>query len=422
MALGPIGRATLRTSSVLGLRLLVQASTLLLVARLLGPHQFGTFAGVAAVAVMLGTLSTFGTHVVLLGEVSRDPTRRSAVMPFAIGTTLVFGCVLLALYVLLIKALFGATGIGADTLVALGVAELILQPLLSLPSTHHQGHGRIATSQMLVTLPLALRLVAACSVWLLQPADALRMYAYGYVCASALALLMAIFSLRQAWPSPRTWRLPRMNELRHAAGYAALNLTATGPSELDKTLALKLLPLAAAGVYAAGTRVIGALTLPVIALMLSAMPRLFREGQTNTARSARLLRWLFAASLGYSFLLATALWLAAPLFDLLFGPHYQDLGQTIRWLTLAVPGMALRIAAGSALMALGQPWKRVSFEVAGLATLGIAATLLAHQSTIFGMPLALACSEWCMASLGWILIGATSWHARNGTTRVTPAA
>ena len=399
---GPIARATLRTSAVLGVRLFVQAGTLLLVARMLGPHDFGAFAGVAALAVMLGTLSTFGTHIVLLAEVSRDPQRRAGVLPFALSTTLICGSLLFALYLLLATTLLGAAGIGTSVLVALGLAELILQPLLNLPGAEHQGHGRIATSQLLITLPLALRLLAAATVWLLHPVDPLRDYAWGYLGASALALAVATLSLRQPWPALRDWRLPRLAELRHAAGYAVLNLTATGPAELDKTLALKLLPLAAAGVYAAGARVIGALTLPVIAMMLAALPRLFREGQVDRTRSNRLLRWVFAAALGYSLLLAAALWIAAPLFDLLFGPGYKGLGDTIRWLTLAVPGMALRITAGSALMALGKPWMRVGFELGGLVVLTAAAFVLAPRLALSGLPLALACSEWSMAILGWV--------------------
>ena len=399
---GPIARATLRTSAVLGVRLFVQAGTLLLVARMLGPHDFGAFAGVAALAVMLGTLSTFGTHIVLLAEVSRDPQRRAGVLPFALSTTLICGSLLFALYLLLATTLLGAAGIGTSVLVALGLAELILQPLLNLPGAEHQGHGRIATSQLLITLPLALRLLAAATVWLLHPVDPLRDYAWGYLGASALALAVATLSLRHPWPALRDWRLPRLAELRHAAGYAVLNLTAAGPAELDKTLALKLLPLAAAGVYAAGARVIGALTLPVIAMMLAALPRLFREGQVDRTRSNRLLRWVFAAALGYSLLLAAALWIAAPLFDLLFGPGYKGLGDTIRWLTLAVPGMALRITAGSALMALGKPWMRVGFELGGLVVLTAAAFVLAPRLALSGLPLALACSEWSMAILGWV--------------------
>ena len=418
---GPIAQATLRTSLVLGLRLLTQAGTLLLVARMLGPHDYAAFAGITAIAVMLGTLSTFGTHIVLLAEVSRSPKENGDILPAALSTTLICGSLLLGLYLLLGVTLLGTTGIGISVLIAIGVAELILQPLLNLPGAEHQGHGRIAISQLLITLPLALRLLAAGTVWLLHPVDPLRDYAFGYLGASVLALVAATMSADQTWPRLHDWRLPRPTELRHAAGYAVLNLTATGPAELDKALALKLLPLVAAGVYAAGARVIGSLTLPVIALMLSAMPRLFREGQTDRARSTRLLRWVFGATLGYSLLLAAVLWVAAPLFDRLFGPRYQGIGESIRWLTLAVPGMALRIATGSALMALGKPWMRVGFELGGLVVLTVAAILLTPRWALSGMPLALTCSEWSMATLGWLLISA-SRRANDPTTTASPVA
>ena len=401
---GPIARATMRTSAVLGLRLLAQAGTLLVVARMLGPQHYGAFAGIAALAVLMGTLSTFGTHLVLLREVSREPQQRAHVLPFALTTTLLCGSALLALYLLLSLTLFHAAGIAASVLIALGITELLLQPLLNLPAAELQGQGRIATSQVFITLPLALRLCAALLVWVWQPADPLAAYAWGYLAASALTLLAAQRSLQQAWPALRTWRLPRRAELRDAAGYAVLNTTATGPAELDKTLAATLLPLAVAGVYAAGARVIGALTLPVIAMMLSAMPRLFREAASDAQRTRHLLRWLFAAALGYSLLLAAVLWLAAPLFDWLFGARYHGLGDTLRWLTLAVPGMALRITAGSVLMTLGKPWMRVGFEVVGLLVLSIAAFTLIASGVGEAMPIALACGEWSMALLGGIML------------------
>lgn len=417
MIRGPIARATLRTSAVLGLRLLAQAGTLLIIARLLGPHHFGAFAGVAALAVLMGTLSTFGTHLVLLREVSCEPQRRATVLPFALVTTLLCGSMLLAVYLLLTTTLFAHAGIAVSVLVLLGITELLLQPLLNLPGAELQGHGRIATSQLLATLPLALRLGAASAVWTLRPPDPLVAYAWGYFAASALTLLLAIRTLHDGWPPLRQWRLPRRHELRDAAGYAVLNLTANSPAELDKTLAAALLPLSLAGVYAAGARAIGALTLPVIALMLSALPRLFREAATDPVRSSNLLRWLFATAFGYSLLLAGTLWLAAPLFDLLFGVRYAGLGEAIRWLTLAVPGMALRIAAGSALMTLGKPWMRVSFELGGLVVLTLAALLLTAHWPTHAMPLALACAEWSMATLGCTTI--VLQHHRRPTEKIT---
>lgn len=401
---GPIARGTLRTSFVLGLRLIVQAGTLLLVARMLGPDRFGAFAGVAALAVILGTLATFGTNIVLLGEVSKDPARREQVLPYAVPFTLLCGGVLLAIYLLICTFVLDEAGVSITLLLAIGIAETLLQPLFILPAMEHLGRGRIARSQLLQTLPLALRLAAAAVVFVLQPADPLSAYGYGYLFASLIALGVATLAMPAPWPALKKWRLPNGGELRNAAGYAALNITATSPAELDKTLATKLLPLAASGLYAAGARVIGAATLPVIAMMLSALPRLFREGQDQPRRTAHLLRWIFAAALGYSIALAVLLWFIAPIFVWIFGPKYHGIEHTIHWLTLAVPGMALRMAAGSVLTALAKPWMRVGYEVTGLVILIAAAVLLVSRLGATGMPLALACAEWAMTSAGGILI------------------
>lgn len=397
---GPIARGTMRTTGVLGLRLAVQAGTLLLVARMLGPEQFGAFAGVAALAVILGTLATFGTHLVLLGEVSKESVRRAQVLPYAVPFTLLCGSALLVTYLLICTTALHEAGVPMTVLVALGATETLLQPLFVLPAMEHLGLGRIARSQLLQTLPLALRLGAAAIVFLLAPADPLTLYGYGYFTASVVALGFALATLPAPWPGLRVWRLPRRAELKEAAGYAALAITATSPAELDKTLATRLLPLAGAGLYAAGARVIGAATLPVIAMMLSALPRLFREGRNQPKRTAHLLRWIFAAAFGYSLALGAVLWFLAPAFVWVFGEKYAGIQHTIHWLTLAVPGMALRITAGSILMAVGRPWIRAGFELAGLVTLISAATVLTPRIGAIGMPLALACSEWIMAMIG----------------------
>lgn len=374
-------------------------------ARMLGPQQFGVFAGVAALAVLLGTLSTFGTHLVLLGEMSKDPARRAQVLPYALPTTLLCGCILLVVFLLICELALSGNGMGWRMLLAIGVAELLLQPLSALAVVEPLAAERTARSQLLQTLPLALRLVVAGVVFVWQPPDALAVYGYGYCLATVIALAVMLGCMPRAWPQPRQWRRPTMQELSESASFAALNITAIGPAELDKTLATRLLPLVAAGLYAAGARVVGAITLPVVALMLSALPRLFREGQHQSQRTGRLLRWIFVATAMYSVALAVGMWWCAPLFVWLLGSQYAGVDEVIRWLCLAVPGLALRIAVGNALMALGRPWMRAGFEVVGVAVLAIAATVMTALWGMHGMSLALACSEWVMALLGgWLVM------------------
>lgn len=401
---GPIARGTIRTTFVLGLRLAVQAGTLLIVARMLGPREFGAFAGVAALAVVLGTLSTFGTHLVLLGEVSKDPGRRNRILEYALPTTLACGGLLLILYYLICIFALARPSISITVVTMIGIAEILLQPLLGLPASEHLALGRVARSQLLRLLPLALRLAAAATILSLSFADPLSAYGYGYALASVAALCIAIATMPAPWPRARAWRWPTKPQLRESVGYGMLNITAAAPAELDKTLATRVLSLQAAGFYAASARVIGAASLPVIGMMQSALPRLFREGWDRPERTARLLRSIFGVTLVYGLALAAGLWFIAPAFVWLFGGNYAGIQRMIRLLCLAVPWLVLRIAAGSVLMALGKPWMRVGFELTGLVVLVVAAIIFPPLVGSPGMPLALLCSELTMAAIGILLI------------------
>lgn len=402
---GPIALATIRTSLVLGFRLFVQAGTLLLVTRMLGPERFGAFAGVAALAVVLGTLSSFGTHLVLLGAISKDPTQRISVLRYALPTTLLCGVVLLVAFLLICALVLHSSGVHWSVLLAIGAAEMVLLPLVGLVTAELLALECTARSQVLQTLPLVLRLLAAALVFWQAPAEPLTIYGYAYCIATAIPLALVMVCMPEPWPALSMWRRPTSRELRESVGYAALNITAMAPAELDKTLASKLMPLSAAGLYAAASRIVGAVTLPVIALMLAALPRLFRASTTQSRGSARLLRWVFGVTALYSTALAVMLWWCAPLFVWLLGEHYDGVDDVIRWLCFAIPGMALRLAAGSALMAQGRSWWRVGYESVGLVVLAVAAIVFTTSLGGHSMPLALVCSEWSMALLGgWLVV------------------
>lgn len=401
--MGPIAKSTIQTSFVLGLRLLVQAGTLLLVARMLGPNEFGTFAGVAALAVLIGTFSTFGTHLVLLGEMSKDPHQREHILSYAVPTTLIGGSLLFVLYIGICKLLFADILLPLSILICIGVTEIILLPLYILPTMESLALGKTARSQLITIFPLGLRMLVAIGILISSTTEPLLIFAWLYMAMALLALVLMKWKKSSAWLSVKQWRLATRAELKHSAGYAALAMTAAGPSEIDKMLAVKLLPLGVTGVYIAASRVIGAATLPVIALLLSAMPRLFRIGDNTSKQSKQLTVCVFGAVFIYSMCLVGILWLASPIFEWLLGVQYVGVADMLAWLCFAVPALALRYSTGSILITMNRPWLRAGFEIVGVLILFIAASLLIPQMGIYGMPIALACSEWAMAIAGGII-------------------
>lgn len=403
---GPIALGTIRTSLLFGGRLIIQASSLLLVAKMLGAEEFGSFAGISSLALLFGTLSAFGTNFVLLDLVSKDPARRYEVLSYAIPVILLLGSVLQAFYLVVCVFLLHSLNSVVSILILIGLAEILLQPLLSLMVAEHHALGRIARSQTLNMLPLALRLASIVVVALCQVDQKLYWYAWGYLGASVVSLWMGFLTLPSTWPALSKWRLARVVELRYAAGFAVMNVTAVGPSELDKALAAKLLPLGEAGIYAVAVRVIGAIILPVTAMGLSAQPRLFREGGkvTVSERSRKLLRRMFFASLSYSSLLAVTLWLTAPILGFIFGGDFGGVVEALRWLCWVAPAMALRLTAGNILVALGSPLSRSSFEFSGMLAIMVLALLFVPCLGIDGMVIALLLAEWAMAIVGVISV------------------
>lgn len=404
MLKGPVALGSIRTSFVLALRLFIQAGTLLLVARMLGPEEFGAFAGIASLAVLLGALSTFGANLVLFGEISKESAKRNQVLSYAIPTTLLCGGLLFVVYLAVAFWLLPDNSLSWQVLLAIGIAEMLLQPLFGLMSTEHHALGRIARAQLMQNIFLVLRLFTAAIIFFLGLTPAIDIYAGGYFLASVLALLLGVCCLPERWPHWQEWRLPRVEEWRHAFGYAAINISRLGPAELDKTLAVKLLPMDVVGIYAAGARVVGAITLPITAMILSALPRLFREIGNRSSASRNLLVWMYAAAFCCSLILASITWFAAPVFEALFGDKYQGIYEVIRWLCLAVPGISLRLVAGNILMAAGKPWFRVGFEVMGLFTLIVISIILTPGMRLQGMIFAVIFSEWIMSIVGAILI------------------
>lgn len=398
--MGPIAKATIRTSFVLGLRLVVQAGTLLLVARMLGPEKFGTFAGIAALAVLVGAFSTFGTHFVLLGEVSKDRRQREQVLAYAVPTTLIGGSILFFVYMAICSLTFSQITLPISVIACIGITETILMPLFVLPVIEQLALEKTARSQLLMVFPPALRMLAAVGVILVMPEHPLILFAWLYMLTAFLVLFALNLYSKNTWLKVKQWRLIGKQELRRSAGYATLALTAVGPSELDKILAVKLLPLDVSGLYAAVSRVIGAATLPVIALLLSAMPRLFRDSEKNLLKNRRLMNYIFISVFLYGLLLAGLLWMLSPVFEWLFGKQYTGMTEILTWLCFVVPGLALRIAAGSVLITMDKPWMRASVEVFGMLALAISAMVFFQHLGAKGMALALAVSEWGMAVIG----------------------
>ena len=400
---GKLVSSTFEAGAVLGVRLLAQAGSLIVLARTLGPAAFGAFAALSALAVLLGSLSTFGSTLALLRAVSSSDPDTQRATQLAWSSILSLGMALLGAYWILCGIIHIGAGVPGLAVLAIGVTEVLLIPTLQIPSAFRQGSGAIAQSQWIVTSPLLLRFGVAAVVSYTNVVQPLLAYAIGYLAVTSLLVMAVVAATPHVKPRPSTWGgLLARAPLCELSGFAALNLTALGPNEVDKVLATHVLQPGESGIYAASARVAHAMVLPVIALLMAALPRLFRDGKT--LQGTKLQRAIFLAALGYGLFGSIALWIAAPVLPLVFGAAYLPLVPMARWLSPIVLGSSLRIAAGYILMTVNQPWRRAGVEILGLLLLAALAWPMTSLLGRIGMPLSVTAAEYVMAAAAWLSV------------------
>jgi len=422
--LGPIARSSVQTLAVYGLRLGVQLALLLLLARWLGPAHYGEFAGVAALAMGLGTLSGFGLSFVVLMESAKAADAGAAALARAVPATLLSAALLLPLYLWLAVVGIGSTA-GLLSLGLIGLSELLLVPLLGLLSNRLHGLGYVARSQALVLWPMALRLAGLVGCMTLAPTGSLGIYALVHVLGAlaALALGSALAVARARLPRRLHW--PERATLRHGARFAVMNLAAMSPGELDKALALRLLGASGTGLYALASRGMAVVTLPVVAMLLAALPRLIRGLHESATAHRHLLRVVLALSVLYGVCAAVLLhWAAPPLLERLLGAAYVGIGAVVAKIAWIAPFMSLRIATGATLFALGRPLVRSAIEGGAVVLLLALALLLVPRLGLNGLITAVLASEATMALFGVVVLATGLRHssaAPTPTPRIGPA-
>lgn len=392
-----ITRSTLFTSKILLIRLFLQASTLIVLAKILGAKNFGIFAGLSAAAVIAGSLSTFGMHFILLRASSRKDSNSTNVAEYALWTTLITGALMLIVY--LVTLHFLSFGASKYTVLALGVSETIIQPFILLSCMEHQAKNQIAKSQAIFAIPIALRCSAAFFL-LAWPSENVELtYSGLYLASAAIGLFAAIRLQPEKWPMPGSWRKPTLSEAKDASGFAIQNVTTLGPSEVDKSLAAKLLDADLAGHYSLSVRIISAATLPIMALMISALPALFNDLSRAAEKPKEIS--IFMLSGTYGSMLAILIWLGSPLVERAFGNDYAYLSETLPYLSFFAISLSLRISGTTILTARSMPFHRSAIEGIGVFLLIFLSLSLLPKHGVIALCLAVTISETAMAAMAW---------------------
>lgn len=382
-------------------RLASQLLWVLLLARALGPHGYGTFSGLAGLGLALGGFAALGMGLRLYEHVARDHAVLDNHWSLVRAGLAWSMPLLLVLYLACVFAM--RIDAAMSVVVAIGVAEIVLAPLCAQVAFAYASVGRMGDSAAAPVVLSIARVVAAGGYLLITPATGLGGYAVLHVAATLVAVgwiwRRAHLRLGLSHQSRRADR----QELRSGLGFASIWASGLALTSLDKTAVMYAGGSTVAGEYTAGYRLASIAALPVEAFTTTIMPRLFRAGGGRPL-SLRAMLLLIVSVLGYGLVAGQLMGLAVPLVPLLLGDGFAGLVPLVALLGWWLPAYCLRTLLGNILLGHGRKRARIIAELSGLVMLGSLVLFWVPGMGLAGAMKALLIAEWWIACVSLMMV------------------
>jgi O-antigen/teichoic acid export membrane protein len=314
-----------------GLRLMIQASYFIVIARSLGVDNYGAFVSVVALVGILSPFGALGSGALMIKNVSRDKRLFASTWGMALITLSVSSSLLIGVVLLLSQFALPAV-IPVRLVLLVAVSDILGLNVISIACQAFQAFERLEWTATINVLTSVSRLVGALILVLIQRHPSALQWGYVYF-GSTLVIATTAYRLVSTKLGPPILSFVRsLAEIREGF-YFSVTLTAqTIYNDIDKTMLARLSTLSATGIYGAAYRLIDVSFAPVSALLAAAYPNFFRRGVGGVSSTLVYARLLLKHALGYSVLNCVGILLCAGVVPHILGPEYVRTAEALRWL------------------------------------------------------------------------------------------
>lgn len=329
-----------------GSNIFIQAAYFVILARTLGTKDYGEFIGVTALAGIAAPFSGWGSHLILVKNVSRNRELFNVYWGNALFLIAVSGGMLTALSLLVAPLLI-------ETPLIL-VLLIFLADLIALQAVVAAGAAYVAVddlkqSAMTRVLLSVLKLAAAAILLIWFPGSGVITWTTLYCASTVLTAIIVVLMVSIRLGAPQL-SLSRIASEAREGFYFSIGLSSDViNSNLDKSMLASMSTFEAAGVYGAGSRVVDIGYVPIMSVMSAAYASFFRHGSAGISGSWQFAKRLTPLAIGYGGLAALLLIFAAPIVPLILGDEYIDAIPVLRWLSPVLLIGALQLLAADAL-------------------------------------------------------------------------
>lgn len=328
-----------------------QGITFILLARLLGPMEYGVFAGAFALTGIVAQYSAVGTGTVLLRYVSTDRSRFAVYWGNVISVTLVISGLAIAVMHLFGKSLVSPAS--ATLLILAGISNCLFTQIAVEAGRVFQAFRQLRMTAIITMLVNCVRFITVLvMIGTMHHATAWQ-WAVASASVSGLAAVLSFGAVSWMFGRP-VFSLRILRE--HGAegvGYAFAASTTSVYNDVDKAMLSHYGMNVANGIYTMAYRIVDIGCTPISSIQAAAIPEFFRLGQGGVASAATLTRKLMRRSCAIAFVMALGMFLTAPIIPHLLGKGFDEAVSALRWLALIPVFRAVHLLSGCALTGAG---------------------------------------------------------------------
>ena len=341
----------------------IQAGYFIIVARLLGKENYGSFLVITAAANIVFPFVALGSDHVLVKNVA---TNRDSFKTFW-GNTLVLltanGAVITIILLLLSPFIF-PTELAWGTILLILLADLLCLGLFDISLKALIAGDLVKKTAQLGIFSNCGKLLAALSLSVFVAQPNITNWSYLYLTSSVITAVIAILLVNKMLGSPRPiWSHLKSNVeegLYFSISASAHNINAN----LDKSMLGKLSSVAATGIYGSAYRFIDVGNVPLLALSGATYTRFFQHGVSGIRGSLGFARRLLPMITFYAIASIIGYWVLAPYIPVILGEEYRDAIDALLWLSPLPAIAAFQYLAADTLTGSGHQKARSIVQVA----------------------------------------------------------
>jgi O-antigen/teichoic acid export membrane protein len=356
-----------------GIKLILQAVYFLLIARSLGPSQYGAFVAITAMTGIVSPYVGLGSGILFLKNVRSGRRTKSICWGNGLLVTFITGAVIEVGFTGIARLFF--PGLSVALLLALSTSDFFLMRVIDLASFGFAASGKMGKTAVQNTTMSALRVAGIVILVSLYHQVSLGQWVWTYFLTGVIGAGFAIQQGVALWGTPRISCRAMLEDTREGCFFSSSISAQTVYNDIDKTMLAHFSSFSATGVYGAAYRIIDTSLTPIRALVSAAYPQVFRIGKDGMAASYGYAKQLIRKALIFGCADFIGLLLIAPMLPHILGPKYAEVTPAIRLLALIPVMRCVHWFLADSLSGANAAGKRAVVQV-GVALLNIALNIV----------------------------------------------